>query len=100
MIDNYIDETVLTILDKRATDVTATIYTSNVSKQLQLDVVKHNAQYPPINIKVFTKAHNRFMIIDNDVYLIGASIKDLGKKWFGFTFMANTNADELIRRTK
>jgi hypothetical protein len=63
-----------------------------------LDISKHNSQYATIEIKTFDKAHDRFLIIDDDVYLIGASIKDLGKKWFGFTLMDNTNADELIRR--
>lgn len=65
---------------------------------VQLDISKHNSQYAPIEIKTFIKAHDRFLIIDNDVYLIGASIKDLGKKWFGFTLMENTDADELIER--
>lgn len=96
LIDNYIDDTVLTILDKRAAGVETTIYTGKISKQLQLDIDRHNAQYPPIEVSTFSKAHDRFLIIDNEVYLIGASIKDLGKKWFGFTLMENTNAQELI----
>lgn len=98
LIDNYIDETVLTLLDKRAEGVTATICTRMVSNQLQLDIKKHNEQYPPVEVHVFSKAHDRFMIIDDEVYLIGASIKDLGKRWFGFTLMENTTADELIER--
>ena len=98
LIDNYIDETVLTLLDKRTEGVTATICTRMVSKQLQLDIKKHNEQYPPVEVHVFSKAHDRFMIIDDEVYLIGASIKDLGKRWFGFTLMENTTADELIER--
>jgi hypothetical protein len=98
LIDNYIDDTVLTLLDKRKTDVKAMIYTGKISKVLQLDIDKHNAQYTPITIKIFSMAHDRFLIIDNDVYLIGASIKDLGKKWFGFTLMENTDADELISK--
>ena len=98
LIDNYIDETVLTLLDKRTEGVTATICTRVVSKQLQLDIKKHNKQYPPIEVQIFIKAHDRFMIIDDEVYLIGASIKDLGKRWFGFTLMENTTADELIGR--
>ena len=98
LIDNYIDETVLTILGKRASGVDATIYTGQLSKVLQLDINKHNAQYPPIDVYTFSKAHDRFLIIDNDVYLIGASIKDLGKKWFGFTLMENTDADDLLQR--
>ena len=98
LIDNYIDDTVLTLLSKRAPDVEATIYTGKVSKQLQLDIDKHNAQYPPITIRTFSKAHDRFLIIDDAVYLVGASIKDLGKKWFGFTLMENTDAEELLGR--
>jgi hypothetical protein len=98
LIDNYIDDTVLTLLNKRSTDVKAIIYTGKVSKTVLLDITRHNSQYPPIEIRTFTKAHDRFLIIDDEVYLIGASIKDLGKKWFGFTLMDNTNADELIRR--
>lgn len=98
LIDNYIDDTVLSLIDKRSPSVDATIYTGALSKTLLLDISKHNSQYAPIEIKTFTKAHDRFLIIDNDVYLIGASIKDLGKKWFGFTLMENTNADELIGR--
>ena len=98
LIDNYIDETVLTLLDKRPTGAEAVIYTSRLSKQLQLDIDKHNAQYPPIEVKTFNKAHDRFLIIDDKVYLVGASIKDLGKKWFGFTLMENTNAKELLER--
>jgi hypothetical protein len=98
LIDNYINDTVLTLLDKRSTGVVATIYTSRISQQLQLDITKHNSQYPPITVQTFTKAHDRFLIIDDAGYLIGASIKDLGKKWFGFTLMENTNADELIGR--
>lgn len=98
LIDNYIDDTVLTILSKRADGVEATIYTGNISKQLQLDIDKHNAQYPSITVRTFSKAHDRFLIIDDTVYLVGASIKDLGKKWFGFTLMENTVADELIEK--
>ena len=96
LIDNYIDDTVLTMLSKRADGVVATIYTGNISKQLQLDIDKHNAQYPPITIRTFSRAHDRFLIIDDAVYLIGASIKDLGKKWFGFTMMENTDAEKLL----
>ena len=98
LIDNYVNETVLTMMDKRADSVTATIYTSKISKQLQLDIDKHNAQYPPITVRTFSKAHDRFLIIDNTVYLIGASIKDLGKKWFGFTLLENTDAEDLLGR--
>ena len=98
LIDNYIDDTVLTLLSKRAAGVEVTIYTGKITKQLQLDIDRHNAQYPPIEVRTFSKAHDRFLIIDDAVYLIGASIKDLGKKWFGFTLMENTDARELIGR--
>ena len=98
LIDNYIDDTVLTMLSKRASEVEATIYTGKVSKQLQLDIDKHNAQYSLIEVRTFSKAHDRFLIIDDAVYLVGASIKDLGKKWFGFTLMENTDAEELMGR--
>ena len=98
LIDNYIDDTVLTTLSKRSDRVDATIYTCKVSKQLQLDIDKHNAQYPPITVRTFSKAHDRFLIIDDTVYLIGASIKDLGKKWFGFTLLENTDAEDLLER--
>ena len=98
LIDNYIDDTVLTMLSKRVDGVEVTIYTGKISKQLQLDIDKHNAQYHPIEVRTFSKAHDRFLIIDDAVYLVGASIKDLGKKWFGFTLMENTDAEDLMRR--
>ena len=79
------DDTVLTMLDKRKNKVTATIYTKSIPKQLSLDLAKHNAQYQPIEVKVFDKVHDRFLCIDNTVYHIGASLKDLGKKWLGYT---------------
>ena len=87
LIDNYIDDSVLTILSKRADKVTATIYTKKPSAQLQLDIQKHNAQYPPISIVEFGRSHDRFLCIDDTVYHLGASIKDLGKKWFAFNRM-------------
>ena len=87
LIDNYVDDTVLTLLDKRENGVAATIYTQRINNQFLLDVDRHNAQYPPIEIKQFNKAHDRFLLVDDEVYHIGASIKDLGKKWFGFTLM-------------
>lgn len=98
LIDNYADDTVLTLLDKRKEGVPATIYTQRVSNQFQLDVDRHNAQYPLIEVKRFNKAHDRFLLIDNEVYHIGASIKDLGRKWFGFTLMRDITAIELINR--
>ena len=98
LIDNYVDETVLTMLDKRNTGVKATIYMQHISKQLQLDLCKHNAQYTPVNIKEFNKAHDRFLIIDNQVYHIGASMKDLGKKWFAFSLIKDLTPTELITK--
>lgn len=80
LIDNYVDETVLTMLDNRNPNVSATIYTAHFGEKLDLALAKHNSQYQPITIEHFNKSHDRFLIIDNDVYLIGGSIKDLGKK--------------------
>ena len=87
LIDNYIDDSVLTILSKRADKVSAIIYTKKPSAQLQLDIQKHNAQYPPISVVEFDRSHDRFLCIDETVYHLGASIKDLGKKWFAFNRM-------------
>lgn len=98
LIDNYIDETVLTLLDKRAADVQAVIYTQQISRQLQLDIDRHNAQYPPIEVNLFRLSHDRFLCIDEAVYHVGASIKDLGKKWFGFSKMKLLGPDELVER--
>lgn len=100
LIDNYVDDTVLTLLDKRGNGVTATIYTQRISNQFQLDVDRHNTQYPPIEISQFNRAHDRFLLVDDEVYHIGASIKDLGKKWFGFTLMHDITATELINKIK
>ena len=98
LIDNYIDENVLMLLAKRNNKVKATIYTSKVDQQLKQDLEKHNMQYSPIAIEIFKKSHDRFLIIDNTlVYHIGASLKDLGKKWFAFSKM-NLNAIEIISR--
>lgn len=86
LIDNYVDETVLLMLSKRNDGVKADIYTQTISRQLQLDLNRHNSQYPPITIHVYKRSHDRFMIIDGmDVYHIGASLKDLGKKMFAFS---------------
>lgn len=87
LIDNYIDDSVLKILNKREENVLATIYTSRISENLKLDIDKHNSQYSPINIQIFKKFYDRFLIIDNDVYHIGASFKDLGKSVFAFSKM-------------
>ena len=82
------DDTVLILLSKRNNNVTATIYTKNISNQLRLDVQRYNSQYPNIEVEVFSDAHDRFMIIDDtELYHIGASLKDLGKKWFAFSRM-------------
>ena len=86
LIDNYIDESVLLLLSKRNPNIETTIYTASIPAQLKLDLKKFNAQYPKIEVKTFTKSHDRFLIIDSDtVYHIGASMKDLGKKWFAFS---------------
>lgn len=98
LIDNYVDETVLTILDKRAECVRATIYTHTITKQLQLDVDKHNSQYQSIAIKSFRNSHDRFICIDEKVYHIGASLKDLGKKWFAFSLMEDLTPSDLINK--
>ena len=98
LIDNYVDETVLTLLDKRGNDVSAVIYTQQISRQFQLDIDRHNAQYAPIDVETFRLSHDRFLCIDDDVYHIGASIKDLGKKWFGFSKMEILTPDELVER--
>lgn len=95
LFDNYIDDTVLTMLDKRKKKVSATIYTKSIPQQLTLDIAKHNSQYPPIEVKVFDKDHDRFLCIDNTVYHIGASLKDLSKKWFAFSKMMVTT-EELL----
>jgi hypothetical protein len=87
LIDNYVDESVLLLLSKRETGVKATIYTAQITPQLRLDLQRHNTQYPPITVKVFTRSHDRFLLIDNDVYHIGASLKDMGKKMFAFSKM-------------
>lgn len=86
LIDNYINDTTLTHLCKKQKNVNLTLLTKTISKQLHLDVKKANTQYPTVAVKQFTKAHDRFLIIDNkEIYHIGASLKDLGKKWFAFT---------------
>ncbi|GHS86277.1 hypothetical protein FACS1894201_07000 [Bacteroidia bacterium] len=97
LIDNYVDESVLTMLSKRDKGVKATIYTKDINPKLQLDLQKHNAQYPIITITIFDRSHDRFLIIDNTVYHIGASLKDLGKKWFAFTKMTMF-AEDILQR--
>ena len=96
LIDNYIDDSVLTLLTKRKKGVSATIYTNKISKQLLLDVKKHNAQYAPVELKELKNAHDRFLIMDqSELYHFGASLKDLGKKWFAFSKM-ETGAIEML----
>lgn len=87
LIDNYVDETVLTLLDKRSSGVLATIYTKRIDRQLQLDIERHNDQYAPIDVRQAQRIHDRFMVIDDTLYHIGASIKDLGIKLFAFSKM-------------
>lgn len=100
VIDNYIDESVLVMLAKRNAGVVVEIYTPRISQEMRQDVERHNAQYPGVTLHRYTKAHDRFLIIDNDVYLIGASLKDLGKKLFGFSKMEAADADELLSKIR
>nr|WP_299034998.1 ORF6N domain-containing protein [uncultured Tenacibaculum sp.] len=100
LIDNYIDETVLTLLSKRKDGVNCAIYSKNISKQLKLDLKKHNEQYPNITFYEFKEAHDRFLIVDDvELYHIGASLKDLGKKWFAFSKM-NTETVTVLDKLK
>ena len=98
LIDNYVDETVLTVLDKRGMEVDAVIYTKDISKKFCLALKKHNEQYRPVEVRTFTKAHDRFLLIDEKVYHIGASLKDLGRKWFAFSLMTEWTAQDIIDR--
>ena len=97
LIDNYVDESVLTLLDKRNKGVMATIYKQTIDKQLRLDIDKHNAQYAKVDVQVAKTFHDRFLIIDDVVYHVGASIKDLGKKLFAFSKM-EMPANEILRQ--
>lgn len=98
LIDNYLDESVLLMLSKRHQHVKAIIYTSQITKETKLDLKKYSLQYPEIEIKPFSKAHDRFLIIDNEeVYHIGASLKDLGKKWFAFSKI-NFEVNDILKR--
>lgn len=96
MVDNYIDDTIFRQLDKREAGVIATIYTSAISKTLQQDLNRHNTQYSPIEIKIYHKSHDRFLIINDIVYHVGASFKDFGKKLFAFSKMEAVSANEWI----
>ena len=100
LIDNYVDDTVLALLDKRKEGVSATIYTKSITDQFLLDIKRHNEQYTSIEVKQFNKAHDRFLLIDDEVYHIGASIKDLGKKWFAFALMNDLVADKFLEMLK
>ena len=98
LIDNYIDESVLTLLDKRECGVTAEVYTQHRNAQLQLDLQRHNSQYSPISVHKFNRSHDRFLLIDDIVYHIGASIKDMGKRWFAIMKMEETRTDDILKR--
>ncbi len=97
LIDNYVDESTLMLLSKRNPEVEATIFTARIDKALQLDIQHHNAEYPPVTVKEYRQSHDRFLIIDADVYHIGASLKDLGKKWFAFSRL-HFSPQELLER--
>lgn len=97
LIDNYVDESTLILLSKRNPEVEATIFTARIDKTLQLDIQRHNAEYPPVTVKEYRQSHDRFLIIDADVYHIGASLKDLGKKWFAFSRL-HFSPQELLER--
>ncbi len=96
MVDNYIDDSVLRQLDKREEGVSATIFTPSISRSMRQDLERHNSQYPPIEVKIFRRAHDRFLIIDDTIYHVGASFKDLGKKLTAFSKIDIMTADELI----
>jgi hypothetical protein len=96
LVDNYIDESTLTMLSRRDAGVSATIYTRPLSAQQQLDVQRHNQQYPPITINICQRNHDRFLIIDDDVYVFGASLKDAGKRLFAYIRMQETSAQDLL----
>lgn len=98
LIDNYIDESTLVQLSKRNTQVTCVIYTERFTPEIKLDLEKHNAQYAPIEIRVLKNSHDRFLIIDNrELYHLGASLKDLGKRWFAFSRMDGFLGEVLSR---
>ena len=100
LIDNYIDENTLIMLSKRNASVSATIYTRQLSQQQQLDLQRHNQQYPPITVNVCQHNHDRFLIIDDAVYIFGASLKDAGKKLFAYIRMQETSATELLNNIR
>ena len=98
LIDNYINEEILTMFDQRANGVTASIYTSRIDSAMQLTIQRHDAQYDPIPVNVFRRSHDRWLIIDEKVYHFGASLKDLGKKWFGVSLYQDITPEELLSK--
>ena len=100
VIDNYVDASVLTLLSKRCQGVSATVYTYKMSEQFSLDLEKHNAQYPTVEVFVSKKSHDRFLIIDDKVYHVGASIKDLGKKLCAVTLLNSITPEEILGKVK
>ena len=97
LIDNYLDESVLILLSKRKENVKCQIFTNKISAQFKLDLEKFNAQYPPLEVKEFSKSHDRFLIIDETIFQIGASLKDLGKKWFAFSKI-NLDLQDILKK--
>jgi len=97
LIDNYLDESVLILLSKRKENVKCQIFTNKISAQFKLDLEKFNAQYPPVEVKEFSKSHDRFLIIDETIFQIGASLKDLGKKWFAFSKI-NLDLQDILKK--
>ena len=95
LVDNYIDETVLTMFSKNS-KIKAAIYTKNISDKLKLDIIKYNAQYKNLELKYFDLSHDRFLIVDDEIYHIGASLKDLGKKWFAFNKMEKDSFRQFV----
>jgi hypothetical protein len=101
LIDNYVDESVLVHLSKRQENVAVTLLTKTLSNQLLLDVEKANAQYPPIQVKLFTQSHDRFIILDQtEIYHLGASLKDLGRKWFAFSKLDQRSVQSMLTSIK
>ena len=98
LIDNYINEEILTMFDQRANGVTASIYTARIDSAMQLAIQRHDAQYDPIPVNVFRMSHDRWLIIDEKVYHFGASLKDLGKKWFGVSLYQDITPEELLSK--
>lgn len=98
LIDNYINEEILTMFDQRANGVIASIYTARIDSAMQLAIQRHDAQYDPIPVNVFRMSHDRWLIIDDKVYHFGASLKDLGKKWFGVSLYQDITPEELLSK--